>query len=164
MKEKLSDLERLAIADAFIKACKKVEKGIREDVDNEMRDAFINEGVDRKQVSVNGQKVGTLSVRMTKAVEGKFPMVDNAEEFAQWVRTSDGGMDTIRRLIAVKPDLMLEAATADGELPDGCVLVERCEPPKYAGTTLRVQLPKVVDALGPKLGETATAVLTGEVE
>ena len=32
------------------------------------------------------------------------------------------------------------------------------------GTTIRVQLPKVVEALGNNLGAAAAALLTGEVE
>ncbi|MFR2626432.1 MAG: hypothetical protein ACLS89_02230 [Collinsella sp.] len=66
--------------------------------------------------------------------------------------------------MTVKPDLVLEAAIADGEIPDGCELVERCEPPMMTGTTVRVQLPKVVEALGNNLGAAAAALLTGEVE
>ena len=79
-------------------------------------------------------------------------------------RWADGGLDTLTLLVTVTPDLVLEAAIADGELPDGCEMVERFEPPMMTGTTVRVQTTKVVEALGNNLGAAAAALLTGEVE
>ena len=160
----LSNLEKLGIINAFGKAVKKAEKQVREEVDDEMRKAFIEGSVSQKQVMVNGKKVGTISVRMSEPVVGKYPQIDKAEDFVQWLRNSDGGLDTLRRMVTTNPDWCLDKATEDGELPDGCSLVERNEPPFYKGTTLRVQLPKVVDALGPELGSVAAKLLTGEVE
>lgn len=158
----LSNIQRLAVADAFVKACKDAQKQIRDEVDEETIQLYAESDVTQRAVQLNGQKVGTLSVTLTKPVNGTFPMIDKADEFAEWLRTSDGGLDTIKRLIAVKPDLMLEAATADGELPDGCVMVERNEPAHIKGTTLRVQQQKVFDALGSQLGEGIRGVLGGE--
>lgn len=156
--------ERLAVITAFGKAVKQAEKQVREEVDAQMRDDFMAFGVTQKQLAVNGQKVGTISARMSKQKVGHFPSIANAKEFVEWLRTSDGGLDTLNRLVTVKPDLVLDAAVADGELPDGCEMVERCEPPMMTGTTVRVQLPKVVEALGNNLGAAAAALLTGEVE
>lgn len=160
----VSNEERLAVITAFGKAVKQAEKQVREEVDAKMRDDFMAYGVTQKQLSVNGQKVGTISARMTKEKVGKYPMLKSAPEFVEWLRTSDGGLDTLNRLVSIKPDLVLDAAVADGELPDGCELVERCEPPMMTGTTVRVQTPKVVEALGNNLGAAASALLTGEVE
>lgn len=156
--------ERLAVITAFGKAVKQAEKQVREEVDAHMRDDFMVNGVTQKQLTVNGKKVGTISARMTKEKVGKYPMIKSAPEFVEWLRTSDGGLDTLNRLVTVKPDLVLDAAIADGELPDGCEMVERCEPPMMTGTTVRVHLPKVVEALGNNLGAAAAALLTGEVE
>lgn len=160
----VSNEERLAVITAFGKAVKQAEKRVREEVDAQMREDFMVNGVTQKQLTVNGQKVGTISARMTKEKVGKYPMLKSAPEFVEWLRTSDGGLDTLNRLVTVKPDLILDAAIADGELPDGCEMVERCEPPMMTGTTVRVQLPKVVEALGNNLGAAAAALLTGEVE
>lgn len=160
----VSNEERLAVITAFGKAVKQAEKQVREEVDAQMRDDFMAYGVTQKQLTVNGQKVGTISARMSKPKVGHFPSIANAQEFVEWLRTSDGGLDTLNRLVTVKPDLVLEAAVADGELPDGCEMVERFEPPMMTGTTVRVQLPKVVEALGNNLGAAAAALLTGEVE
>lgn len=156
--------ERLAVITAFGKAVKQAEKQVSDEVDAQMREDFMVNGVTQKQLTVNGQKVGTISARMTKEKVGKYPMLKSAPEFVEWLRTSDGGLDTLNRLVSIKPDFVLDAAVADGELPDGCELVERCEPPMMTGTTVRVQLPKVIDALGNNLGAAAAALLTGEVE
>lgn len=161
---KLNDLEKLAVINALGKAVKKAEKQVRDEVDNEMRTAFIENSVSQKQVTVNGKPVGTISVRMSKPVVGPNPQMDKAEDFVQWLRNSDGGLDTLRRMVTTNPDWCIDKAIEDGEVPDGVKFVERNEPPFYQGTTLRVQLPKVIDALGPQLGSTAAALLTGEVE
>ena len=160
----VSNEERLAVITAFSKAVKQAEKQVREDVDAQMREDFMEFGVTQKQLTVNGQKVGTISARMSKPKVGHFPSIANAQEFVVWLRTSDGGLATLNRLVTVKPDLVLDAAVADGELPDGCEMVERFEPPMMTGTTIRVQLPKVVEALGNNLGAAAAELLTGEVE
>lgn len=158
----LSSIQRLAVADAIIRECRDQQKKIRDEVDEETIRLYAESEVTQRAVNINGKKVGTLSVSLTKPVDGKFPVIRNADKFAQWVRTSDGGMDTIKRLITVKPDLMLEAATADGELPDGCAMEERCEPAHLKGTTLRVQKQKVFDALGEQLGEGIRGLIGGE--
>ena len=160
----VSNEERLAVITAFGKAVKQAEKQVRDEVDAQMRDDFMAFGVTQKQLTVNGQKVGTISARMSKPKVGHFPSIANAQEFVEWLRTSDGGLDTLNRLVTVKPDLVLDAAVADGELPDGCEMVERFEPPMMTGTTVRVQTQKVVEALGNNLGAAAAALLTGEVE
>lgn len=160
----VSNEERLAVITAFGKAVKKAEKQVREEVDAQMREDFMERGITQKQLTVNGQKVGTISARMTKEKVGKYPMISSLPEFVEWLRTADGGLDTLNRLVTVKPDLVLDAAVADGELPDGCKMVERCEPSMMTGTTVRVQLPEVVKALGNNLGAAAAALLTGEVE
>ena len=156
--------ERLAVITAFGKAVKQAEKQVREEVDAQMREDFLQHGVTQKQLVVTGKKVGTISVTMTKEKVGKYPMIKSLPEFVGWLRTSDGGLDTLNRLVTIKPDLVLEAAIADGEIPDGCELVERCEPAMMKNTAVRVQLPKVIDALGNNLGAAAAALLTGEVE
>lgn len=160
----VSNEERLAVITAFGKAVKQAEKQVLEEVDAQMREDFLQHGVTQKQLVVNGKKVGTISVTMTKEKVGKYPMIKSLPEFVEWLRTSDGGLDTLNRLVTIKPDLVLEAAIADGEIPDGCELVERCEPAMMKNTTVRVQLPKVIDALGNNLGAAAAALLTEEVK
>ena len=51
----VSNEERLAVITAFSKAVKQAEKQVREDVDAQMRDDFMANGVTQKQLSVTGQ-------------------------------------------------------------------------------------------------------------
>lgn len=157
----LTNIQRLAIADAFIKACKDEQKRMREDVDSESIQLFLETGADRRSVSLNGEKVGTISVVTTKPVDGTFPEIQDARDFARWFRESDGGMDAINRLIALEPGLMLKAATADGELPDGCAMIERHEPARIKNTTLRVDKKKVIHAMGAQLAPAVAGFLQG---
>lgn len=157
----LTAVQKLAIVDAFIKACKDEQKRIRDEVDEETIKLYLDTGADRRTVSLNGEKVGTISIVMTKPVEGKFPEIQDANEFAKWYRESDGGMDAINRLIALEPGIMLKAAVADGELPDGCAMVERNEPSRIKNTTLRISKDKVVKAMGAQLSAAVTGFIGG---
>lgn len=161
MDNEITPLQRLAITDAFIKACKDEQKKIRSEVDSETIDLFYASDVTQRTITLNGAKVGTISVRRTEGKQGKEPAIEDAKAFAEWLRTSDGGLDTLNRLITLKPELMLEAATADGELPDGCKMIERYEPAVVTGTTLRVQKQKVIDALGAQLDSGIRGILAG---
>lgn len=160
----VSNEERLAVITAFGKAVKQAEKQVREEVDAQMREDFMEHGVTQKQLTVNGQKVGTISARVTKEKDVNFPIISSLPEFVEWLRTSDGGLDTLNRLATARPDWVVDAAIADGELPDGCEMTKRHERATMTSTTVRVQLPKVIDALGNNFGAAAAALLTGEVE
>ncbi|MFR2626431.1 MAG: hypothetical protein ACLS89_02225 [Collinsella sp.] len=80
----VSNEERLAVITAFGKAVKQAEKQVREEVDAQMREDFMVNGVTQKQLTVNGQKVGTISARMTKEKVGKDPMISSLPEFVEW--------------------------------------------------------------------------------
>ena len=70
-------------------------------------------------------------------------------------------MDAINRLIALEPGIMLKAAVADGELPDGCTMVERNEPSRIKNTTLRINKDKVVKAMGAQLSAAVAGFIGG---
>ncbi len=157
----MNALERLAVADAFIKRLKEVQGEIRDEVDAETLALCEGFNVDRREIQVAGRKVGTIGIRRSRAVKGTAPTVEDPEDLVSWLRKSDGGLDALRRLVDVRPDLVLDAATADGELPDGCVLREVDEPSRVLGTTLRVDAGKVADALQGKLAPTMERLLEG---
>ena len=75
----LTNIQRLAIADAFIKACKDEQKRMREDVDSESIQLFLETGADRRSVSLNGEKVGTISVVTTKVCSLRFRTHENSQ-------------------------------------------------------------------------------------
>ncbi|MFR3924014.1 MAG: hypothetical protein ACLTXI_01640 [Collinsella sp.] len=70
---------------------------------------------------------------MTKEKVGKDPMISSLPSSLSGA-PSDGGLDTLNRLVTVS-STVLEAAIADGEIPDDRA-VERCEPPMMTGTTV----------------------------
>lgn len=170
----MSDLAKLALAESVVKACKAMTdpKGgahgapnLRTDADDALRDAYERDGVDRKRIVIGGTEVGTLSARLSKPVSGVAPEIADDAAFVAWLRGSDGGADALMRLVTGyrTRQAVLDAATADGELPDGCRMVERSEPARWLGTVLRVDKQSVAQALGDSLPSAVYGLLGGEV-
>ena len=109
--------------------------------------------------------VGTLSARLSKPVEGVAPEIADDAAFVAWLRASDGGADALMRLVTGyrTRQAVLDAATADGELPGGCRMVERREPARWLGTVLRVDKQSVAQALAGELPQAVAGLLGGEV-
>lgn len=169
----LNNLQKLAVAQALLKVVKEQtdphggkrgESNLRTEADDDLRAMYESTGVDRVRISIGGEAVGTMSARLSKPVERVEPEVFDSAAFVKWLRTSDGGLDTLHRLVAGMPDKVLAAATADGELPDGCRMVARSEPAKWTGTMLRVDAAKVASALAGELPQAVAGLLAGEVE
>lgn len=55
---------------------------------------------------------------------------------------------------------VLEKCVEDGVVPDGCEVVDVGEAPRYGGTTVRVSVPKVANALGGTLTGAMANLLT----
>ena len=170
----MSDLAKLALAESVVKACKAMTdpKGgahgaptLRTECDDALRADFEESGTDRRRISINGVEVGTLSARLSKPVSGVAPEIADDAAFVAWLRESDGGLDALKRLVTGyrTRQAVLDAATADGELPDGCRMVERSEPARWLGTTLRVKPEKVAQALAGELPQAVAGLLGGEV-
>lgn len=171
----LSDLQRLAVAEAMGKAIKDVTNPrggahgaptLRTECDDALRQMYETEGVDRKRIVINGQEVGTLSARVSKPESGVRVVMSDGTDFLHWLRSSDGGRATLARAI-VDPKIqqaLIDAATADGELPDGCRVERYDKPAQWLGTTLRVSVPKVGAALGGELPSAVAGLLAGGAE
>ena len=171
----LTDIQRLAVAEAMGKAIKDVTNPrggahgaptLRTECDDALRADFEASGTDRRRIVINGQEVGTLSARLSKPESGTRVVMDNDSDFVDWLRHSDGGFDALLRLVrdGKTRDAIIAAATADGELPDGCRMVERREPARWLGTTLRVDPKKVGAALGAELPSAVVGLLGGGEE
>lgn len=128
-------------------------------LDEMLRDMYEGAGVSKIDLKVRGQKVGTVSARFSKATREIVPIIENPAEFLKWLLTSDGGKDALERLVAQKPDLVLELATKDGELPDGCRMVKKETPESWIGTTLKVDADKVAEAYSKELPQAVYGVL-----
>ena len=168
----LNDLQRLAVAEAMGKAIKDVTNPrggahgaptLRTECDDALRQMYETEGVDRKRIVINGQEVGTLSARLSKPESGTRVVLSSGGDFLYWLRNSDEGRDALARAI-VDPKMrqaLVDAATADGELPDGCRVEDYERPATWLGTVLRVDVRKVGAALGGELPSAVVGLLGG---
>ena len=163
----LSDIQRLAVAEAMGKAIRDVTNPrggahgaptLRTECDDALREMYETEGVDRRRIVINGTEVGTLSARLSKPESGTRVAMTDTGLFVRWLRESDGGYDALWRLVTSSKtnQAIIDAATADGELPDGCRVEGYERPAAWLGTSLRVDVKKVGAALG---GELPSAVM-----
>lgn len=168
----LNDLQRLAVAEAMGKAIKDMTNPrggahgaptLRTECDDALRADFEVSGTDRRRIVINGQEVGTLSARLSKSESGTRVVVSDGGELLYWLRNSDGGRDALGRLLADPKtrQAIVDAATADGELPDGCRVESYEKPAAWLGTTLRVDPKKVGAALGAELPSAVAGLLGG---
>ena len=168
----LSDLQRLAVAEAMGKAIRGMTdpRGgahgaptLRTECDDALRADFEASGTDRRRIVINGQEVGTLSARLSKPESGTRVVMDKDYDLVDWLRHSDGGFDALLRLVRDPKtrDAIISAATADGELPDGCRVESYDKPQAWLGTTLRVDVRKVGAALGAELPSAVVGLLGG---
>lgn len=169
---KLNDLQMLAVAEAMGKAIKDMTNPrggahgaptLRTECDDALRADFEASGTDRRRIVINGQEVGTLSARLSKPESGTRVVVSDGGELLYWLRNSDGGRDALGRLLADPKtrQAIVDAATADGELPDGCRVEDYEKPAAWLGTTLRVDVKKVGAALGAELPSAVVGLLGG---
>ena len=168
----LNDLQMLAVAEAMGKAIKDVTNPrggahgaptLRTECDDALRADFLANGTDRRRIVINGQEVGTLSARLSKPESGTRVVMDKDFDLVDWLRHSDGGFDALLRLVRDPKtrDAVIAAATADGELPDGCRVEQHSKPQMWLGTTMRVSVPKVGAALGAELPSAVMGLLGG---
>lgn len=168
----LTDIQRLAVVEAMGKAIKDMTNPrggahgaptLRTECDDALREMYEAEGVDRKRIVINGVEVGTLSARLSKPESGTRVVMEDTGLFVRWLRESDGGYDALWHLVTAGKthQAVLDAATADGELPDGCRVEGYEKPAAWLGTTLRVDVKKVGAALGAELPSAVVGLLGG---
>lgn len=168
----LTDIQRLAVAEAMGKAIKDMTNPrggahgaptLRTEADDALRADFEASGTDRRRIVINGVEVGTLSARLSKPESGTRVVMDKDFDFVDWLRHSDGGFDALLLLVRDPKtrDAIIAAATADGELPDGCRVEAYERPATWLGTALRVDVKKVGAALGAELPSAVVGLLGG---
>lgn len=162
-------IQRFAVAQALYKAlAREVKTGdpdnLRGQVDGMLIEDYESKGTDRFRLKVNGEEVGTVSLKMAKSTVRII--VEDEASFMAWL-VSDG-IDSLERFIRspkgqVLADFMATSMVVDGELPPGCI--HYVEPARADGTVVRgCEVEKVASALGLNLPQAAVYALTGEVQ
>lgn len=171
--DELTDVQRLAVAQAVYKAVSGIVStkdgdSLRSECDRVLVDQYERTGAKSYDVPINGVKVGTYSVKVSKAKpKRKAPRVwvDDGDEFAEWLASEDGAC-WLRHLVDEHGDeLAFGVFYETGEIAPGCVAqlnyCEPAEPSRVTGTTLRVDTAAVAEAMGPVLGESVMGLLGG---
>lgn len=162
----LSDIEKLAIAQAFYKSIAEVVStkdpgNLRGTVDAHFRDLYEQTGAKSFDLKLFGEKVGTYSLTLAKPTpESKrldFEVSDKAA-FMEWVKRSG--------MFQIDWDAIRANFLDTGEMPEGCNIVEVITPGTPGGEvkngSIRVNVSDVIDALGDYLPEASRLLLEGE--
>lgn len=172
--EKAGKLEQLAIAQAFYNAFGKivstgVKDNLRGQVDKMMRDKYENEGAKSFDVRVNGKKVGTYSIIVSKPVHTTELRVVDHDSFAEWA--VDNGYAhseevTVTNTVFDKDErTILGDSMKNGEIPDGCEWVTTDKDEAYKKGTIRGCNPgDIASAIGSALSDTAALLIDGSTE
>lgn len=160
----LTTIEKLTVAQALYKAVADVVStknpdSLRSELDAEMLHSYDLDGIKSRDLRINGEKVGTYTVRVKKAFSKDRPVLTDIDAFIKWLNENqDYALDYAQS----QPDFVAWVVM-QGELPDGYELHRDEFPEAATGTTLKVDVQKVADAMGNEL-PSAVAGLLGGVE
>lgn len=167
----MNDIERLAVAQAVYKAVAdmvstKNPDSLRSRADADMLGNYERMGMKSVDLRVNGEKVGTYSVKVSKptpATNRTRLVVDDSEEAYRWAVRS--ATDEFEDWCIANIDRFCEYALSEfGEVADGAHVVTEetaAQPERATGTVLKVDPPKVAHALGTQLPQAVAGFLTG---
>ena len=166
----LNERERLAVAQAFYKAAgamvsTKEPGNLREAADAYYKALYEETGAKSFDVKVRDMKVGTYSVRVSKAEPARMQRRFRVSDPAAVLLWADGfgDQELMRKYMQQSASEFAEWYFHEtGELPDGCNVVEvgtPAMPEQYAGGSLRVEPQRVAEALGARLPEAMDLLL-----
>ena len=168
----LNDVERLALAQALYKMAgelvdTKNPDSLRSEVDRNYRELYIKTGAKSFEIHLNGEQVGTYSIRVSKPKDAEthttFEVTDY-EKLAKWfdTREEDGYCEVFAaQNLAQFAEYVFEDS---GEMPDGCELQTVVTPAidkQYLGGTLKVDVESVINAMGEQLPPSIAGLLEG---
>ncbi len=167
----MNDIERLVIAQALLKAVTKYTStrdpdSLRARADAEMLENYERMGMKSVDLRVNGEKVGTYSVKVSKptsAAKTSRVVVDDSEAAYRWAVTA--AADEYEDWCIANIDRFCEYVLSEfGEVADGTHVVTEetdAQPERATGTVLKVDPPKVAHALGVQLPYAVAGLLSG---
>ena len=157
----LNETERLAIAQALYNMAGKLVStkdpdSLRSEVDASFKELYEQTGSKSFDVKVNGQVVGTYSIRFSKPKESETHVelvVDDNDGLYRWFLHSD--MQTAAHYVSLDLRKYAEWYLQEtGELPYGCRLDKTITPAtekEYIGGLLKVDQKKVAEAVSGML-------------
>lgn len=170
--DNLNDVERLAIAQAFYNMAAKLVStkdpdSLRAKVDGGYKELFEATGAKSFDVKLNGMKVGTYSIMMSKPTEETtrdvFAVKDYVE-LAKWFEAID--IETLREYVASDLKRFAEwTFNSTGEIAGGCFMAHAITPAtesKYMGGTFKISADSVQDAMADMLPQGIAGLLEGE--
>lgn len=153
---KLTNLQRLGVLQALYNQLGRQlsTKGadntnLRHLVDRELKG--YNSATGAKTFDINlGEgdtvtKIGTASVKVSKAEERDVLEVVDGQLFGAWL--AEDGMEYVDRIISAHMRELLSLIEANGEVPAGCEYVHHSIPPVVTGTVVRVDPQNVAKAV-----------------
>ena len=158
----LTSIEKLTLAQAIYKVVAdavstKNPDSMRSKIDEEMIKAYELDGIKSRDLRINGEKVGTYSVRTRKAVTKDLPVLKDLSAFKAWM---EDNADYAFAFAYSSPDFV-KWVVNQGELPDGYELNHIEIPEQATGTTLKVDVQKVADVIGNELPSVVAGLLEG---
>lgn len=165
--DEYSPMEQLAIKQALYKtiAADVSTKGdsLRNAIDGAIIEQYERSGAKSYDVKVNGEKVGSYSVRLSKDKKEKVPRIENADAFQRWL-TDPENMSQVVSYVRDDDYRFLEWLIKSwGIVPDGVEVMDVThEGGDVVGTTLRIYEDKVANALGHALPEAIAGLLAGD--
>lgn len=167
----MNDIERLAVAQAMYKAVAGMVStrdpdSLRARADADMLGNYERMGMKSVDLRVNGEKVGTYSVKVSKptgAAKTSRVVVDDSEAAYRWAMTA--AADEYEDWCIANINRFCDYALSEfGEVADGAhVETEEADaqPERATGTVLKVDPPKVAHALGAQLSFAVAGLLSG---
>lgn len=169
------EIERLAFAQALYAKLGEIVStkdpdSLRAAVDEFYKDLYETTGAKSFEVSIDGQKVGTYSVRVSKPKPAETKerlVVDDIGAFSVWIEH-----ETNAEILQLFAQSRLEEFAnwlfeTTGEIPYGCFVeqtVSLAQPARYSGGALKVDPLSVLDAMQGKLGTAVKGILGGGSE
>ena len=169
--DELNDIQRLAVAQAVYKAVSGVvstkdEDSLRSECDRVLVEQYERTGAKSYDVSLNDQKVGTYSVKVSKAKSATERTVLVVDDWNAYLNECCTHLwhSAESYLIAASSEILDAYFTETGDVPTWAHTETHrapAEPPRVTGTTLRVDTVAVAEAMGPMLGERVMGLLGG---
>lgn len=167
----MKDTERLAFAQALYKSVSELVStkdpdSLRSNVDRYYQAQYEKTGAKSFDLTINGEQVGTYSLKFSKEKDQETRTeleIYDFEELARWFNNQP--MERIMYYVALNlGDFARYCFNVEGELPDGCrtrEIITAAVPKQCIGGMLKVDPPKVAQALHGQLGQSVAGLLGG---